>query len=381
MSARQVPLFQAETRAKRSTLPSASETEQMLPLLSLFSGAGGLDLGFERAGFSPRLAVDIASAAVQTYLRNHPGVRVEQLDLLEVDPRDLVSLWDSVSPDPPVGIVGGPPCQAFSVSNVYQRDDDERASLVDHYARIVAAFAREKGVLFFVFENVPGLLRGRHRGRFIQFCERCELAGFRLFTSVLDAARFGVPQYRKRLFVVGLHRDTGIAHFEFPAGNERPPTVRETIGHLPEPWYFAPGLDPKKNPVHPNHWTLRPRSRKFGNGSLEPGSMQARSFRVLRWDAPSWTVAYGHREVHVHPSGHRRLSVYEALLLQGFPPEYILEGTLSQQITLVSDAVPPPVAEAVARALRLCLEFHGVLYRRSMQDRAESEQSTAQSRC
>ncbi len=322
-----------------------------LPILSLFSGAGGLDLGFAQAGFKARLAIDISPAAVKTYRRNHPWARVEQLDLLQVTPRDLLALWDECSKEPPVGIVGGPPCQAFSVSNVRQRDNDPRGLLVTRYAEIIEVFARERGTLFFLFENVPGLLRGRHRARFEAFCRACEEAGFRLVVKVIDAARFGVPQYRKRLFVLGLHERAGIASFDIPEGDQSPPTVREAIGHLPEPWYYAPGLDPLQNPVHPNHWTQRPLSRKFGTSALVPGAMPGRSFRVLCWDTPSWTVAYGHREVHVHPGGHRRLSVFEAMLLQGFPASYVLEGTLSQQITLVSDAVPPPVGEAIAKEL------------------------------
>ncbi len=144
-----------------------------LPILSLFSGAGGLDLGFSRAGFEARLAVDVAPAAVCTYRRNHPHVRAEQLDLLATTPDQLIELWDACSAEPPIGIVGGPPCQAFSVSNVYQRDGDSRGLLVSRYAEIIATFARQKGILFFVFENVPGLLTGRHRARYEAFLEVC----------------------------------------------------------------------------------------------------------------------------------------------------------------------------------------------------------------
>ena len=95
-----------------------------------------------------------------------------------------------------------------------------------------------------------------------------------------------------------------------------------------------------------------PRSKKFTTGELKPGSTKRRSFRVLYWNRPSYTVAYGHREVHVHPQGHRRLSVYEAMLLQDFPPDYVFVGSLSEQISMVSDAVAPPVAKAIASALK-----------------------------
>jgi DNA (cytosine-5)-methyltransferase 1 len=112
-------------------------------------------------------------------------------------------------------------------------------------------------------------------------------------------------------------------------------------------------------PFHANHWCMVPRSDRFFDGSLEEGDLLGRPFRVLRWDEPSWTVAYGHREVHVHPSAKRRLSVYEAMCLQGFPKEYELCGTLSDQIRLVSDAVPPPLAEAIATSIARVLDYDG----------------------
>jgi DNA (cytosine-5)-methyltransferase 1 len=91
-----------------------------------------------------------------------------------------------------------------------------------------------------------------------------------------------------------------------------------------------------------------PRSRKFGENTAVGG----RSFRRLSWDDKSPTVAYGHREIHVHPNGKRRLSIYEAILLQGFPKKYWITGNLSQQVEQVSNVVPPPVAKAIAKAIK-----------------------------
>jgi DNA (cytosine-5)-methyltransferase 1 len=100
-----------------------------------------------------------------------------------------------------------------------------------------------------------------------------------------------------------------------------------------------------------------PKSKNFTTpGALVQGTARGRSFRTLDWKQPSPTIAYGNREVHVHPSGRRRLSVYEALLLQGFPREYELRGSLSAQITQVSEAVPPPLAEAIAASIKANLE-------------------------
>jgi DNA (cytosine-5)-methyltransferase 1 len=99
---------------------------------------------------------------------------------------------------------------------------------------------------------------------------------------------------------------------------------------------------------------MRPKSKKFDpdNNFLEPGNNQGRSFRALEWEEPSLTVAYGHREVHIHPECHRRLSMFEAMRLQKFPDSYELVGNMSQQIDMISDAVAPPVAKALADAFR-----------------------------
>ena len=104
--------------------------------------------------------------------------------------------------------------------------------------------------------------------------------------------------------------------------------MREIIGGLPPSTIFERGMRDGDIPFHQNHWCMKPRSKKFFNGFLNKSAVMGRAFRVLDWDKPSWTVAYGHREVHIHPSGKRRLSVYEAMLLQGFRPDYVLKGTL-----------------------------------------------------
>jgi DNA (cytosine-5)-methyltransferase 1 len=325
-------------------------------VLSLFSGAGGLDLGFRWAGYDVRLAIDKDEAATKTYERNHPSAATHSRDLSHTRASEIARLWTEACPESaPVGVIGGPPCQAFSRGNARPSEDDERRDLPVRYAKLLKGLNREFSLDFFVFENVVGLLSPRHSHYYAQLLEAFEEGGFRPWPVVLDALRFGVPQRRKRLFVVGLNRR------KFRSGHPEPPgdnadvaivTVRQAIGSLPEPVYFAPALAPHLIPYHPNHWTMVPRSPKFDNGLLSGRHMNGRSFRVLRWDEPSWTICFGHREVHVHPSGDRRLSVFEAMLLQGFPRDYELVGTLSDQIRLVSDAVPPPLAFAVARTIR-----------------------------
>jgi len=340
---------------------AAELNQQALPVISLFSGAGGLDLGFMEKGFTPALALDKDPAACLTYICNHPSVRVLKQDLSAIPNgyilERIAELPVSVKP---VGVIGGPPCQAFSLSNRNGAEQDPRANLPSNYARILKELAKTFDLDFFLFENVLGLKHERHVELFKTFKRLFADAGFTIFEGELDAQDFGVPQVRKRLFVVGFSdKKYPSIDFFFPESDGAPATtVRETIENLPKPVFFERGLNPEELPVHPNHWCMKPRSKKFFNGYLKEGDIKGRPFRVLNWDKPSWTVAYGHREVHIHPDGRRRLSVYEAMLLQGFPPKYRLWGTLSDQLRLVSDAVPPPLAKVLAASIREVIE-HG----------------------
>jgi DNA (cytosine-5)-methyltransferase 1 len=206
---------------------------------------------------------------------------------------------------------------------------------------------------FFAFENVTCLQRGRHKATFDEFVSELTEAGFNVKHYDLNAVEYGVPQKRNRLIAVGLNRSIyGDLFWDRPAiTTEKHLTVKDAIGGLPEPVHYSKGLDAKKFPKHANHWCMAPKSPRFKNAGLRPGDSRKRSFKTLSWDSPSLTVAYGHREVHVHPSCARRLSVYEAMLLQGFPPTYELLGSLSSQIDQVSEAVPPPLAKAVANSI------------------------------
>jgi DNA (cytosine-5)-methyltransferase 1 len=325
-----------------------------LPVVSLFSGSGGLDEGFIQAGFSSILALEIDRAACETFEWNHPKSRVLRKDLSQaVNGYVIDRLSELPSPVQPVGVIGGPPCQAFSLSNVHKRSDDPRLNLPSNYAHILADLNKHYGLDFFVFENVLGLRHKAHSQLFSYFKDLFASAGFVTFEGELDAQDFGVAQVRKRVFVVGFNsRKYKAIQFKFPKGNPAfRKTVRETIGKLPAPAVFERGMSSEDVPFHPNHWCLKPRSRKFFNGFLKEGDVKGRPFRVLEWGKPSWTVAYGHREVHIHPSGKRRLSIFEAMLLQGFRSEYVLKGNLSDQIRLVSDAVPPPLARALAESI------------------------------
>jgi DNA (cytosine-5)-methyltransferase 1 len=329
-------------------------SRKKLNLISLFCGPGGLDIGFSNAGFKTILAYDIDSACVDTFNYNNERAGARIADLSKIRVKEIIDAWEALEIEPPVGIIGGPPCQSFSSGNVHKIENDPRDQLPNHYARILAGINKRYSIDFFAFENVPGLMSRAHIDRYNDFKSKASKAGFCLFESILDAKDFGVAQNRPRVFIVGLNKKkySDVA-FLFPKREHiSGVSVGSVLKGLPEATFYSDSLVGKSIDYHNNHWCMTPKSKKFKDGSLKDSSRKVgRSFKVLSWDKPSYTVAYGNREVHIHPDGHRRLSVFEAMLLQGFPESYVLTGTLSDQIRLVSEAVSPPVAEALAEAI------------------------------
>lgn len=329
-------------------------------LLSLFCGAGGLDLGFERAGFNIGLAFDKKADSIASYNHNRSNKHAFCMDVRELSLDELDSRWGGTfAPD---GVVGGPPCQSFSQANRSVTSSDPRHELPLVYARIVRSLNERSALKFIALENVPGLNNKQNTHHLEALQAHLEETGFTVFKATLNARDYSTPQSRRRLFVVGLNSKL------YPGLVWNPPafttdklekmTVRAAIGALPEPRFFGRTQDAGlTEDQHPNHWCMNPKSKRFLTpGALTEGDSRHRSFKTLAWDKPSLTVAYGNREVHVHPSCKRRLSVYEAMLLQGFPVGFELLGSLSSQIAQVSEAVPPTMAEAVARSINDTME-------------------------
>lgn len=319
-------------------------------IVSLFCGAGGLDLGFRDAGFRIQTAIDVSEAAIRTHKRNFKRTAAVARDLTEIGaPGVLDEVRQSIETGSRVGVIGGPPCQGFSRANTSAGPDDPRNQLPLLFLDSIAALQEDYTVEFVVFENVLGLRDKKHRSLLDQLISKMEDQGFDTSELVLNATDYGVPQSRQRLLLVGMRSGCGYGDVS-PRRRRGRLTVRDAISGLPQPTFFRRDLRPDQIPFHPNHWTMQPKSARFRDGST--ASRSGRSFKTLAWDEPSPTVAYGHREIHVHPTGTRRLSIYEALQLQGFPSSFVLEGNLSEQVDQVSNAVPPPVARSVAKAVR-----------------------------
>lgn len=317
-------------------------------VVSLFSGAGGLDWGYRDAGFELAFAVDSSEWAIKTHKRNFEGTTSISADLIDLKPAGvLAKLQDILIEGESIGVIGGPPCQGFSRANPSAEASDPRNKLPILYLEIVEALQQKYDVQFVLFENVLGIRDAKHSNTFKKILNKFRRLGFATRVDQFCALDFGVPQNRNRVIISAFKSHVAAGAFSPETRPRKDLDVRSAIGDFPTPAYYVRGLTVEEIPFHPNHWTMQPVSKRFREPEKSVGT---RSFRRLNWDDPSPTVAYGHREIHVHPDGHRRLSIYEAMRLQGFPFEFVLEGPLSAQVEQVSNAVPPPLARALAGA-------------------------------
>lgn len=333
--------------------------------ISLYCGAGGLDLGFTRAGFDVHWAIDSDSFAIKTY-NAHLKPYGFCGDVLQVDPPS------GIRPDL---VIGGPPCQGFSV--IGRMDPgDPRSQHVDHFFDVVEGLRPRA----FVMENVKALgasPRWAHiRSRLL---DRAETLGYERSLFVLNAQHYAVPQSRERMFLVGL-RD-GPPEQPAPTTAERPPTVRSALAHLPR--FGEPGNDescaaqviPARSPI------MRPtafRGSLLFNGSGRPlqmdgtaktlpASMGGNATPIIDQEeidhgAEPWVVEYHRRlqqggtPLQRAPKRLRRITVQEAAALQTFPPECHFSGPRVAQYRQIGNAVPPNLAEAVAMSVYEALQ-------------------------
>jgi DNA (cytosine-5)-methyltransferase 1 len=307
-------------------------------IISLFSGCGGLDLGFEAAGFDAAVCVDNDPEACKTLRLNRPNWEVYQGDIRKFEVAGPVD-----------GVVGGPPCQGFSSAGKGD-PNDPRNFLWREYFRVVAA-AMPK---FIMLENVPGILLPRNRVHFDGLLESFEDLGFVLTYGIVNAADHGVPQNRRRMILLGGRG------FEIPL--PRPSvrthtTVRQAIQDLAE----QPDTVNHEPNEHAPH--VVERWAKLAEGEEDPGYRRAR----LHADRPSTTIraggGFGPKGNHLagfHPPIHyslpRQLTVRESARIQGFPDSWVFAGSKTAQGRQVGNAVPPPLAEAVARSIMISLE-------------------------
>lgn len=362
-----------------------------LTALDVFAGAGGLSLGFEQAGFVPALGVDSDERAVKAYATNFPDAALVA-DVCGVSGSDLL---DAAGLDSCTVLIGGPPCAAFSVGGLGRRDD-ERRGLVAEFARLI----REVNPRYFVMENVPGILMSGAREIAEGFRRDMLRASYDVCEPwLLDAANFGVPQRRRRVFIVGARRGLQLPEPPEPSGDPVP-TTRDAIGDLEPldnrylgPWGEHDGELGAASPYalrlrgekrdDKNRERPRPRpttltgcgrvvhtsavQRRFRN--VTPGDSEPISrFLRLHPDRAAPTIRAGtlsDRGSHtaprpIHYAFPRCITVREAARLQSMPDWFQVDHTKWRGYMQVGNAVPPLLARAVAGSIRRATQEESV---------------------
>lgn len=340
--------------------------------IDLFSGAGGLTLGAKQAGIEVKLAIEIDKHSSQTYSYNNPEVLLLNKDIREINSIPIRRNGESVI------VFGGPPCQGFSFSNQKTRNANNRQNwLLFEFFRIVKLI--DPLPEWIVFENVKGFLLTEGGFFYKQVCENLKKLGYKTNFSVINATDTGVPQIRNRLFIIGT---LGSKEIKFPSKrNKEPITVKEAINDLPvlhngantsllvyrkdphsEYAKFLRGLLSKceNNIVTKNSEKVIKRYQHIpqgGNWKDIPKYLMRNYedyerchtgiYYRLHENNPSIVIGNFRKNMLVHPTQNRGLSVREAARLQSFPDSYIFKGTISFQQQQVGDAVPPLLAKEV----------------------------------
>lgn len=352
--------------------------------IDLCCGAGGLSYGFEQAGFDVSLGLDIDHEALSTYKKNRPGIKVVPVDIRQIGMKEILGHMPTKRREVD-GILASPPCRGFSQSNRRSRDLNNPLNLLYlDVLRIIDEFKPS----WFLIENVWGLQQvgnGHVQAHIIQLGSSM---GYSVTAEVLNAADYGIPQTRRRIFFVGL---LGRDRFTFPKPHGRPRvTVREALGDLPSlvtgdvrdilPYKFwgdllseyqsklrgskEQGLVSGNLVTHNNETVLRRYTHIPPGGNwrnIPPGLMtnyknpnqcHTGIYRRLEWDAPSVVISNFRKNMLIHPEEDRGLSIREAARLQSFPDPFVFEGSLGSRQQQVADAVPPLLAYTLAKTIK-----------------------------
>ena len=289
-------------------------------LISLFSGAGGLDKGFHNAGFHTVIANEFDKKICPTFKANFPDT-----ELIEGDIRNIPS---DAFPDHVTGIIGGPPCQSWSEAGSLKGIEDARGQLFYEYIRIL----RDTQPLFFVAENVSGMLAKRHATAVSGFMKLFDEAGYDVNLKMLNANDYDVPEDRDRVFYIGFRKDLHIDDYEYPKAQEHKPIFM---------------------------------SRN----------------RVRAWDEPGFTVQASGRQCQLHPQApkmikveknlqkfvegkehlYRRMTVREVARVQSFPDDFkFIYDEVNYGYKMIGNAVPVNLAYHVALSIIKTLKRHNI---------------------
>lgn len=323
-----------------------------MQVVSFFAGCGGLDLGFEQAGFQVIWANEFEPHCQATYTHNHPNTKFVLGDICKIASDDIPNCD---------GFIGGPPCQSWSVGGKQRGLDDERGQLFLKYIELI----NTKKPKFFVIENVKGMLDDKFKDAFREFMIRLNNAGYNVQWALLDAVNYGIPQNRERVFIVGFRKELDVV-FTFPAPTcIDSATLENAIGDITENPNGFSGSKSKitrSNSHYENHDVL---TSKFG-------PFYYRGNRRRGWHQPSFTINATADFAPLHPSspkmiffGHenwnfqkdrlseyRRMSVRECARIQTFPDNFIFYyENIKDAYRMIGNAVPPRLGNEIAKSI------------------------------
>lgn len=328
-----------------------------MKIISLFSGAGGLDLGFKKAGFTIPIANEYDKTIWETFKLNHPDTKLIEGDLRKVKEEDF--------PDDIDGIIGGPPCQSWSEAGALKGINDSRGKLFFEYIRIL----KDKQPKFFLAENVSGMLANRHSEAVQNILKMFDDCGYDVTLTLVNSKDYGVAQERKRVFYIGFRKDLGI-NFKFPEGStqddDKKLTLRDVIYDLQKTAVPA-GEKNYHNPKAINN-------NEYFTGSYSSIFMSRN--RVKSWDEQGYTVQASGRQCQLHPQApkmekigkdkcqfvkgkehlYRRMTIREIARIQGFPDDFKFVYTnTNNAYKMIGNAVPVNLAYEIALSIKEAL--------------------------
>jgi len=320
-----------------------------MQIISLFSGAGGLDLGFKKAGFQTIWANEYDKDIWETFEKNFSDTVLDRRSITQIPSEDIPET---------LGLIGGPPCQSWSEAGKSRGIEDDRGQLFFEFIRVL----RDKKPLFFLAENVSGMLASRHSEALENIKNHFIDSGYDLSFKMLNAKDYGVAQDRKRVFFVGFRKDLNIK-FEFSKPLKEKFTLKDIIWDLKD---SAVSADEKNYSLN----SCKVLNHEYMVGGFS--SMYMSRNRVRSWDEPSFTIQAGGRHAPLHPSApkmelvekdkrkfvegsehlYRRLSIRECARVQSFPDEHrFYYKNLSAGYKMVGNAVPVELAYHLAKKI------------------------------
>ena len=322
---------------------------------SFFSGAGGLDLGFHQAGFDVVWANEFDKTITPTLKKNFPTTKVDDRSITDISPSDIPEV---------VGIIGGPPCQSWSEAGAGRGLADARGQVFLDYINMI----KVKQPLFFLAENVKGMLSARHHDATNQLIRAFDDLGYTFSYKLVNVRDYGVPEDRFRVIFVGYHKKLG-QEFEFPSPTDNSKTLKDAI------WDLRDSVVPAKDGNKTNGDKLAIANHEYMLGGFSTLYMSRN--RVRSWDEPSFTIQAGGRHAPIHPQApkmnkldeneqifikgkehlYRRLSVREVARIQTFPDSFeFVYNNITNGYKMVGNAVPVKFAELLASKIMFDLE-------------------------